>query len=605
MVKQKILEDLKKAVKDLGYPATDIVLSIPKNFSFGDYSTNVALQLTKQPVGNGKQTPDEIAKKIIERLQVTPLRQGFAGRAGYSGQYLEKVEVVNGFINFFIKNDILMENVSRICRNQIFEGGNLPAGKAGLKNKKILVEFTDPNPFKEFHIGHVFSNTIGESICRLLEAQGATVKRADYFGDVGMHVAKSIWGMQKKMKKEKIKIKNLEAKSSKERVKFLGEAYALGAKAYEEEREAQEEIKKINSRVYAHIKAASPQLEEIEELFEKGRKWSLDYFETIYSKLGTKFDLYYPESAVGEHGMKIVKEHMDDGIFEQSEGAVIFPGEKYGLHRRVFINSLGLPTYEAKELGLAVKKHQDFAYDQSIVVTGNEINEYFKVLLAALSQIAPELAASTRHIGHGMVRVPSGKLSSRTGKVLTFEWLFDEVKKKVTDLMEKSPTSKDINKEEKQQIADIVSIGAIKFALLKSSPHMDVVFDLEKSVSLEGDSGPYIQYTYARAKSVLKEANFEYSAIAAPEDLETEERSLLQKIDYFEVFAEEAAKNFAPNTLAEYILGLAKAFNLFYQKHRIIKSGEKQEFRLALTYSVAFVLKQGLYLLGIKAPERM
>lgn len=572
------MQDLQKAVKDLGYPAVDVVLSIPKNPQFGDYTSNIALQLAKQTSDDGKQTPGEIAKKILKKLG----KQDF----------LDKVEVVNGFINFFIKNDVLMEKVSRICRNQIFEGGDL-------KNKKILVEFTDPNPFKEFHIGHVFSNSIGESICRLLEAQGALVKRADYFGDVGMHVAKSIWGMKK------LNPKNLEERSLPERIKFLGQAYALGAKAYEEDKEAQEEIKKINSGVYAHIKEADSQLGETEELFEKGRQWSLDYFETIYARLGTKFDYYYPESTVGEYGMQTVKEHLKDGIFEESQGAIIFPGEKYGLHRRVFINSLGLPTYEAKELGLAFKKHQDFRYDKSIVITGNEINEYFKVLLAALAQISPELARSTRHIGHGMVRVPSGKLSSRTGKVLTFERLFGEVRIKVADLMEKSPTSKGISGEEKQQIIDIVSIGAIKFALLKSSPHMDVVFDLEKSVSLEGDSGPYIQYTYARAKSVLKEANFNYSAVAVPEDLEKEERVLLQKIDYFDVFAEEAARNFAPHTLAEYLLNLAKAFNLFYQKHRIIRSGKKQQFRLALTCSVAAVLKQGLYLLGIKAPERM
>ncbi len=578
------MEDLQKAVEDLGYKSTDIVLSIPKNSAFGDYSTNIPLQLTKQSSANDKQSPDEIAKEIANRLQAT----------GDSKKNIEDIKIVNGFINFFLKNEALMKNLSK----PMFEAKNL-------EKQKILVEFTDPNPFKEFHIGHVFSNTIGESICRLLEAQGAKVKRADYFGDVGMHVAKSIWGMQQKIKNEKLKMKNLEKRSAKDRVRFLGEAYALGAKAYEEDKEAAEEIKKINSLIYVHIKAASLQLEETEELFEKGRSWSLDYFETIYKRLGTKFDYYYPESIMGEYGLKIVKEHLDDGVFEQSEGAIIFPGEKYGLHRRVFINSLGLPTYEAKELGLAVKKHQDFDYDQSIVVTGNEINEYFKVLMTALAQIYPKLAASTKHIGHGMVRVPSGKLSSRKGSVLTFEWLFEQVRRKVVGLMEKSPTSKDIKKEEKQQIVDIVSIGAIKFALLKSSPHMDVIFDLEKSVSLQGDSGPYVQYTYARARSVLEATNFDNKVIMAPADLEPEERALLQNIEYFESFVKEAAKNFAPNALAEYLLNLAKAFNLFYQKHRILKAGEKEKFRLAATNAVAAVLKQGLYLLGIEAPERM
>lgn len=579
MFKDKLLEDLKKVVGELGYQSSDIVLSIPKNSSFGDYTTNIALQLAKQDSKNDKQNPLTIANQISKKLKGL--------------EFLKKVEVAgSGFINFFINEHFLMNSLHQVCDYSSLVDPKIEVAEGN--KKKVMIEFTDPNPFKEFHVGHLFSNIIGESLSRLLESTGAEVKRVNYFGDVGMHVAKSVWGMKKK-------IKDFEDNSLEERVKFLGEAYVLGSKAFEEDPKAKEEIIKINQDIY---------LGKGGELYDKGRAWSLEYFETIYVKVGTKFDYYYPESSVAEIGKQLVLEYLEKGVFEESEGAVIFPGEKYGLHRRVFINSLGLPTYEAKELGLAVKKYQDYQYDQSIIVTGNEIKEYFQVLMMALSQINPELARKATHIPHGMVRMIGGKISSRKGNVPTFVTIFDFVKDRVKEVMKDS----EIEKEEKQQIIDIVSIGAIKFSMLKSSPHMDVTFDLERSVSLQGDSGPYLQYTYARAKSVLRNASYNYNAslqersdynpTEIKHQLEDEERELLRSIEHFSSIVADAASNLSPNTIATYLMDFARSFNLFYQKHHIIES-DQSEFRLALTCAVAVVLKQGLNLLGIEAPERM
>lgn len=592
MVKQKLQDDLKKCVKSLGYEhSSDIVLSISKNPLFGDYNTNLALQLAKLKSAKSKQSPEEIANEIIDHLGDL--------------DYLEKVEVAGGgFINFFIKPSALMETLDEICTGSYQVNQN---------SKKIMVEFTDPNPFKEFHIGHLFSNSIGESLCRLLQSKGNEVKRVNYFGDVGMHVAKSVWGMRKKLKDEKLTLVQLEKKSLSDRIQFLAQSYIIGSSAYDEEAKAKEEIKKINVLIYIAAKAYinSDQqtvdqklLDEVGELFKKGKGWSLEYFETIYKKLGTKFDDYYPESSISEYGINLVREYLKKGVFEESEGAIIFPGEKFGLHTRVFINSLGLPTYEAKELGLAVKKYEDYKYDLSIIVTGNEIKEYFQVLIQALSKVKPELAKKTSHIPHGMVRMTQVKISSRKGNVLTFEWLFKEVSKRISDLMVDSK----IEGEEKQRIIDIVSIGAIKFSMLKSSPHMDISFDLEKSVSFLGDSGPYLQYSYARAKSVLRNISYTYEKIkktSLEDKLEPEERDILVKIEYFQEILDEASDNLRPNILAAYLLDFGKTFNLFYQKHRILKGEEKMEFRLALTCAVAAILKQGLYLLGIEAPERM
>ena len=612
MFKQKILEDLKRVVEDLGYKSTDTVISIPQNSTFGDYTTNLALQLAKLESSKSKQSPVEIANEIVDSVM---------GQES-SKKYLEKAEVAGGgFINFFVKPESLMENLQQICNQAAILKSN---------NEKVLVEFTDPNPFKEFHIGHLFSNSVGESISRLFEAKGFEVKRVNYFGDVGMHAAKSIWGIQKKLEKDQISLADLEKRTLRERVEFLGQAYAEGAKAYEENKEICEQIKRINLLVYISaqqymeetakfqpqadykslVEFNEKELGAIRAIFEKGRKWSLDYFETIYALLGTKFDFYYPESIVGEYGLKEVLTHIDDKVFEKSDGAVIFPAEKFGLHNRVFVNSMGLPTYEAKELGLAFKKHQDYPYDRSIVVTGNEINEYFKVLLLALSKIYPELSKKTIHVGHGMVRMLGGKISSRKGNVLTFEEIFDAVKSKLEVLLADFEP-----KEEREHLLNQVCVGAIKFAMLKHQPADDTIFDVEKSVALEGDSGPYIQYACARANSILRKANINYQSNNPHVDshsilpqimLENEERQILQKLEYFGDIVEEAVKSLKPNAVASYLLELSAIFNLFYQKHRIVNASEdKKEFRLALTCAVSQVLKKGLYLLGIEAPERM
>ncbi len=236
----------------------------------------------------------------------------------------------------------------------------------------------------------------------------------------------------------------------------------MGSTAYEDDKQAQEEMKYINilafisaqqmhkdagidpvidySALFKGMSALSHPWtqEDISLLYITGRKWSLEYFETQYKRLGTKFDGYYFESMVAESGYQIVKKHIADGIFEESDGAVVYKGEKKGLHTRVFINQLGLPTYEAKELGLAPKKYEDWAYDRSIIITAKEIDEYFKVLLAALGEINPKFARKTKHMSHGVVKLPEGKMSSRKGNILTAEWLLEETTASIAALIDHS-----------------------------------------------------------------------------------------------------------------------------------------------------------------------
>lgn len=570
-IKHKTKKAIDEVLKDLGVQELEYTVDFATNLEHGDITTNVALLLAKPLT----KSPREIAETIKNKMENDKSKM----------ENIDSVDVAGpGFINFWISQEELIKNIQQIAsEKEKFGASN------NLSEKKMMFEFGDPNPFKEFHIGHLYTTTIGESLSRLAESQRATVWRACYQGDVGMHVAKAIWGLLwiKKNKREDLglwRVKSLSAKAL-----LLGEAYARGSMAYEEDSNAKEEINTLNKKIYERSD------QEINKLYDAGKKWSLEYFDTIYKRLGTHYEKHYFESEVGEIGAELVRKYIGD-IFIEDQGAIIFPGKKYALHNRVFINSLGLPTYEAKELGLAPTKYADFPYDTSVIITGNEINEYFKVLLKALSFINPDLSEKTHHLGHGMVRLPSGKMSSRTGNVITGEWLLDSAKQ---NIMANYP-------EMDSETAEMVAVAAVKYALLKSGIGHDVEFSLEQSISLEGNSGPYLQYTYARTQSVIRKAGTNnYELITNNYEFEQEELALLRFLVRFPDLVAEAAESFSPNLICTYLFELAQKFNLFYQKHSILEGGEKKEFRLALTLAVGQTLKNGLYLLGIQSPEKM
>lgn len=571
MLRDKIVSTLKQVTG-----SEEIKLDIPSLPEHGDYATNVALSIAKRQ----NKSPREAAEEIAEALRTNPELENI----------VEKVEVAGpGFINFFISDKALASSIENTSSDELES-----SRKSSLSGKNIMVEFTDPNPFKEFHIGHLYSNAVGESVSRLLESQGANVKRACYQGDVGMHVAKSLWGLSKKMAEDGVGVSDLEEMDVESRVRYMGQAYALGASAYEEDSESANEMKAINKKVYEKDG-------DIYSLYQKGKQWSLEYFEIIYKKLGTKFDYYYFESEAGVAGRDLVLKYLEKGVFEKSQSAVVFPGEKHGLHTRVFINSAGLPTYEAKELGLAPRKYKDFKYDISVIITGNEINEYFKVLLKALEIINPEIAKKTIHLGHGMVRLPEGKMSSRTGKIISGEQLLEQVVSEI----------RKISKEQDPETIEMVAVAAIKGAFLQSSIGQNIIFDIGKSIRTDGNSGPYLQYTHARTHSILEKVNADSNQNSGLPGKETislpfdkEERILARVLNYYPEIVQNAAINYSPHILVNYLFDLAQTFNGFYAVERVVGS-DRQSSRLFLTYHVGKVIKAGLGLLGIEAPGKM
>jgi len=557
----KIKEDLEKKlikiISDLGQQEISPQLSIPNDLNKGDFTSNIAMRF-----GGKLGTPMEAGEKIIEKM-----REEKELYAKFS-----KIELINpGFINFYLSHELISEVVVVTVKG--FE-----PQKSDLS---MIIEFGDLNPFKEPHIGHIRNFTLGESLARLFEFSGKKVLRLNYEGDVGMHVAKCIWGIKESGEFEKVSGEDLEV-----RAKYLGKCYAAGAKAFEEDEAKKKEIVEINKKVYEE----DPQILEI---WEKGRAWSLEYFEGLYKRVGVKYEKYYFESEIADLGKKLVLDNSE--VFPKDNGAYVFRGEKYGLHTRVFINSEGNPIYEAKDLGLAFAKDKDFPeVEKSIIMTANEQSEYFKVLIKALGEIDEKIAGKTEHLSYGFIDLKEGKMSSRSGNVVSGFWLLDETKKRLRKGF----------KEVSDDVAEDLAIGAVKWSMLKFSRESNIKFSIDESIDLAGNSGPYIQYTYARISSIISKSSKGDLASVSVKNYPLELLALARLVCQFESVVKTATEHFSPNFLTEYLFILSQNFNAFYEKEKIIGSENESE-KLAVIKAVKNVIGQGMNLLGINTPEKI
>jgi arginyl-tRNA synthetase len=584
-----INEAILNAVSDtnfVSFLADKNLLDRPGELSHGDYSTNVAMLLA--PKLGVK--PIDLANEIVLKLQDKILG-------------VKKVEVAGpGFINFYLEEETNLNLIKEIFDNK---SGGLNYGKSDLHTgKKIVYEYTDPNPFKQFHIGHLMSNAIGESVSRLAEYSGAEVKRYCYQGDVGRHVAFTFYGFDL-LKNEEGVVWPSDEVSLSEKVSFLGKIYAKGATHFKDHPEDEEKVQEINKKIYDKSD------EEINKLYDLGRKWSLEHFEEIYKVLGTKFNEYFYESESSVVGLEEVKKALKMGIFEESEGAVIFKGENYGLNTRVFINKFGLPTYEAKELGLALLKDKRESFDISYTITANEQDNVLAVSYKAIEQIYPEIAKKNFHISHGMLRLTTGKMGSRTGNVITGESMIDDMSEMALEKMKE----REIPEEERKEIAQQIAVAAIKYTILRQTIGRDIIFDAQKSLSFEGDSGPYLQYSCVRAKSVLDKAE-KQGVLSDINTIKAEALNICQldwaggKLEKILVRFPEvllrSEKEHAPHHVGQYLLDLASEFNSFYANTQIIVEGDVlTPYKIALTKATLIVLTNGLDVLGIKVPSRM
>ncbi len=544
---------------------------------FGDYATNVALQLA----GKLGKKPQEVAKQIIDKLDL---------EASVAGP---------GFINIRLSDQQLLEAAATATQvTQI------------LKGEKIVFEYSDPNPFKVLHAGHLYQTMVGDAIANLLEMAGAEVHRVNFGGDVGLHVAKTMWAVLKSL--GGAHPEKLHDITSQQRSEWLAKAYIDGSQAYEKSSTPGDDIQikldimLLNKIIYDAWNTKTegddgkyPSLDtnehlstdKIQDIYRICRQWSYDYFDAFYKKIGSGFEKYYPESITAPIGLKTVQEQLKNGVYEESDGAVVFKGEPYGLHTRVFINSEGLPTYEAKDVGLTMAKWQDYQFDRTIIITGNDIIEYMRVVLKSIEQFEPELVKRTTHLTHGQVKLAGGtKMSSRKGNILRAQDVLD--------------AAAEAGKHLSLNVNEDMVLGAVKYAFTKQTMGPDVIYDPEESISIHGNSGPYLQYAHVRARAILlKTANSNENS-SENTQLDTFERSLTRKISmYPEIFA-AALHDYSPHHIANYLYELAQTFNRFYEHNRVI-GDEREAVRLTLVRHYADVLKAGLDLLGMPAPAKM
>lgn len=549
-------ERIRKAVSDTlqsaGAERVSFLVERPADMSHGDYATNAAFAAAKILGKNPRELASELAPLIQSALGADASRVSVAGP---------------GFINISLSREAVSAVIAAA------DAQSMEWGKGNTeKGKRILIEYSNPNAFKEMHIGHLVGSILGEAVSRLIENSGALLTRDTFGGDIGPNVAKALWGLQKNGITEPTTAQE------------IGVAYTNGSNAYENDPKVKEEIDMLNQAIYAGTDSA------LMEFWRKGREVSMAEFRRIWKLLGTHFDFEFFDSDTIEVGLRVVQDGLAKGIFKKSDGAIIYDGEEKGVHTMVFITSHNTPTYEAKDIGLAFLKEERWSSDKVIIVSGNEQTGRFKTVLAALSEIAPRVAAKTVHLANGFLRLASGKMSSREGNVITASDFIREVIEKASE------------KNEDPLIAEQVALGAIKYMILRQSPGSDIVFDEEKSLSLEGDSGPYLQYALVRAKSVLAAAEEKAGALSksAPEIPYAIERVML----HFPEVAARAARELAPNLLVNYLTELAGEWNSFYAQERIV-GGDHEGHKCMLARAFVHTMSNGLTLLGIPTPEKM
>jgi len=453
--------------------------------------------------------------------------------------------------------------------------------------KKIIVEFFHANTHKGVHIGHIRNISIGESLCRILEATGNKVYRVNYFGDIGPHVAKCLWAYLNLKKKEPKDNKGV----------WLGKLYALANEKAKKSIKVEEQIKEINNKLYAKDK-------KLVQIWKKTRKYCYDDFDKIYKIFGFKFDRLYPESECEKPGKQVVSQLLKKGIAEKSDGAIIADLKKYDLAVTVLLSSENNVLYHAKDLGLLTLKSKEYKnIDKSLHVVGSEQNLYFKQLFKIFGLMKHKYAKISQHLSYGLVMLPEGKMSSREGTLVFFE----DLKNKLLENAEKEIKKRHkLNKKELQERTEKIAYSALKFGMIHREFNKSIVFDWDKALDFEGETGPYIQYTYARIASILRKSKENSSKTDYSLLNSIEEQAIVTKLSQFKPTIENAALTYKPNLISHYLIELSQLFNEFYHKHQVLKAEKEiKHARLALIKSVKEILKQGLNLLGIDTLEKM
>jgi len=549
-------------------PQADLknLIEIPPNRELGDFS----LPCFKL-AGKIKKPPQQIALELKDKIKLPKI--------------FKKSEAKGPYLNFYLDEEKLAE---KIVQKLVLKPEKPRQGKG----KKIIVEYCQANPMKAFHIGHVRNICIGEAISRLFESSGKKVLRVDYGGDVGPHVSKTIYAYQNLQHPP-------EPKDLIEKEKWLGQLYSAGAKEVQEKPELEEKMRQMV------VELEQGNDRQLKKDWEHLRKASLECFERIFKELGVKFDKIIMESDVEKEGIKIAKELEKKGIAKKDQGAILIDLEKYNLGKFLILKSDGAALYSSKDLALAMLKKKELKAEKSYNVVGSEQSFYFKQLIKTielLNEIKNEYCP-TEHISYEIVGLEGKKMSSREGNVITYSELFSIVfEKALAETKERHP---DWNESKLQETAKKITLAAIKFGMLNHDRNKVIIFNWENAVKMEGETGPFVQYSYARAKSIIKKSgnkNFSKKIVLQNQT----EKDLVYIISKYFSVLDESIKYLAPNKLANYLLELSKAFNTFYHESPVIQAEkELQKSRLAIILSFMVIVESAARILNLDLLEEM
>jgi arginyl-tRNA synthetase len=552
------------------------LLEKPPETNLGDYAMP-CFSLSKVLKKNPQQIATTIANALNKQNQ---------------SLWIKKALNVGAFLNIFSNKQTLAKHtIDASTNSQLF---NLYCQQDSSKKDRVMIEFSQPNTHKLFHIGHARNVCLGDSMCHITRYLGHQVVAANYIGDEGSHVAKCLW-----------KISKEEKTPDDNNVEFYGRKYTQASQEISKATDAEKiEIQKQLSEILRNLENKTGQ---IYDLWKTTRQDCIDYFNRIYKWLNVDFDHVFYESEVSQQSQSIVAEYIDKGIFKESEKAYGIDMNADDLGFFMVKKSDGTTLYITKDLALAKRKFADFAIDRSIYIVGNEQILHFKQLFKALELMGFEQAQKCYHLPYAHVVLSEGKMSSRLGNIITFQELIDKTLNDVHIKLKKYDTW---SQKEVNSCAHLLAVGAIKFGMLASDPNKEIVYDPKGWISFEGFSGPYLMYSYARAKSILRKASF---SAEKKENLNLElldkeqEYELLRYIYEFNNVVLKSAKQYKPSIIAHYLCDLAKSFNKIYATLPILNANCEQlkQARLALIYSFSITLKTGLKLLGIVPPERM
>ncbi|HNP33673.1 MAG TPA: arginine--tRNA ligase [Flavobacterium sp.] len=519
-----------------------------------------------------------------------------------------RFNVVSGFLNIVVSDDYYLTFFNEIKNNPDF--GIVAVSP---NDKAVMVEYSSPNTNKPLHLGHVRNNLLGYSVAEIIKASGKKVYKTQIINDRGIHICKSMLAWKKfgqnqtpesaNLKGDKL-VGNFYVKFDQEYKTQIAELIAQGKT--EDEAKKQAPIILEAQQMLLDWEAGKP---EVIQLWKTMNQWVYDGFAQTYKNLGVDFDSYYYESNTYLLGKEVVQFGLEKGIFEKDpDGSVWIDLTPEGLDRKIVLRSDGTAVYMTQDIGTAIQRVKDFPDVGGMVYTvGNEQDYHFKVLFLILKKLGFDWAESLFHLSYGMVELPSGKMKSREGTVVDADDLMEEMTATAGKISTELGKLDGYSEEEKANLFKTIGLGALKYYILKVDPKKQILFNPEESVDFAGNTGPFIQYTYARIQSILRKADFDLNVLATDLELHLKEKELLKQIEQFPEVIQNAAINHSPALIANYTYELVKEYNSFYQSVSILGEEDKKKktFRVQLSKKVGETIKTAFKLLGIEVPERM